>query len=158
MKKTELMDALSGMIEPKLQECEDRLQTLDRSAATERSALMIQKNFYNHALTFIGYAGHGDEFPQPFMRQLTNLLANEDELREIFEHADDEERPALGVYLHAMLFWRQNFLNRYKIELENTADPKKQIEISMKIQIAEDLMASYRDCYTKLGGRKELNI
>lgn len=158
MKKTELMDALCGTVEPRLRECEDRLQTLDRSAATERSALMIQKNFYNHALTFIGYAGRGEEFPQPFVNQLANLLAPEDELRQVYESADDDERPALSVYLYTMLFWRENFLIRYKAEAQNVTDPKKQVEISMKIRITEDLLNAYRDCYVRLGGRKELNV
>lgn len=158
MRKKELMDELIHLIEQKQKECDNRLQALDSAAATERKALSIQKNLYKNAQTFVSFAGQGDEFPPPFMQRMKHLLAGEDALRDIFEQAEGEEQAVLGVYIHCMLFIRQNFLDRYKQEAKNTTDPEKQIEISLKIRIIEDLMASYRTCYMNLGGRKDLMI
>ncbi len=158
MKKIELMDALLDLVSQKQEECEKHFQTLDPSAMTERKALLIQKNIYENAKTFINYAGRGDETPIPYMRRLDNLLIGEDALRKVFEQTEGEEQAVTAVYLHTVLFLKKNFLLRYKQESTKTTDPQRQFETNLKISIVEDLLTSYRICYENLGGRKDLMI
>ena len=158
MTKQELMQALRIVVEEKIGACEERLQTLSKDAKTERKALMVQNNLYGIAKTAVGFAGKGDEFPRPFIEQTTNLLSGENELRAILLDAEGEEQRTLAVYVYNMLFLRQNFLRRYRQEVLEATDPRRQFEANLKCAIVEDLMCSYRSAFEKLGGRKDLNI
>ena len=158
MTTQELMQAMRAVVDDKVRSCEERLQTLSRDNTTERNALLIQKNLYGIAKTAIGFAGKGDEFPRPFIGQTTNLLSGENELRAILLDAEGEEQRTLAVYLHNMLFLRQNFLRRYRQEAEAATDPRRQFEAKLKCAIVEDLMHSYKSAFEKMGGRKDLSI
>ena len=158
MTKQELMQALRVVVAEKMDACERKLHTLSKDADTERKALLVQKNLYGIAKTTIGFAGKGDEFPHPFIGQITNLLRGENELRGILQAVEGEEQPTLAVYIHNMLFLRQNFLCRYQQEAEVATDPRRQFEANLKCAIIEDLMHSYRSAFEKMGGRKDLGI
>ena len=158
MTKRELTDAMRASVEQRRQACAKRLRELDDSAKTERGALLTQSNLYQNAEAFIGFAGDTDQLPEPYLRRLGHLLAGEDALRERYEQADGEERTVLAVYLHNLLFLRQNFLLRYQQEAGNASDPKRKAEATLKLRTVEELMDAYRTCYRELGGRKDLTV
>lgn len=158
MNKQELMEALTAVVDEKLTACETKLKTLSKDADTERKALSVQKNLYGIAKTTIHFAGNADEFPRPFIGQTTNLLKSEDALRTILKETEGEEQRVLAVYLHNMLFLRNNFLARYKQESVVATDPGKLFEAKLKCAIIEDLMTSYKSTFEAMGGRKDLVI
>ena len=158
MTKQELMSSLLAVVDKKLNDCAERWKTLDETANTERMALSVQRNLYDLAKTTIRFAGDKDEFPRPFIGQTTNLLKNEEFLRSVLQNAKGDEQSSLAVYLHNMLFWRQNFLLRYREDAVQATNPRKQFEAKLKMAIIEDLMYEYRIVFEEMGGRKDLMI
>lgn len=158
MTKQELMSSLLAVVDKKLNDCAERWKTLDETAATERMALSVQRNLYDLAKTTIRFAGDKDEFPCAFIGQTTNLLKNEEYLRSALQNAKGDEQSSLAVYLHNMLFWRQNFLLRYREDAAQATNPRKQFEAKLKKAIVEDLMNEYRIVFEEMGGRKDLMI
>ena len=158
MTKQELISSLLEVVDKKLNDCAERWKTLDETATTERMALSVQRNLYDLAKTTIRFAGDKDEFPRPFIGQTTNLLKNEEYLRSVLQNAKGDEQSSLAIYLHNMLFWRQNFLLRYREDAAQATNPHKQFEAKLKKAIVEDLMNEYRIVFEAMGGRKDLMI
>lgn len=138
--------------------CVKRLNVLDASAKTERGVILMQKNLYEIAKAFIMYAGDSDELPESYLNRLNNLLSSDDVTREIYESADDTEKPALAVYLHNSLMVRQNFLVRYEKELDSALDPQRKIEAEIKLNTVKDLLNAYQELFISLGGRKDMKL
>ena len=146
------------LTEQKREACEKKLKELAPSSKTERGVLSMQKNLYEIAKSFIISAGNSDEFPAPYYTRLNNLLSNNDAARELYKNADDNEKPALAVYLYNILMVRQNFYVRYEKELADARDTQRKIETEIKLNTVRDLLDAYRLCYVSLGGRKDMII
>lgn len=158
MNKTTLMDALQLVARERRDECARRIAALPREAVHERAALAIQKQLYDLGITIVGYSGREEGITPFCARRLEGLLASEDALRAIYGQAEGEDKVALAVYLHTVLFWKQNFLLRFRDECARADRAEAKFEASVKLSTIEELLGACRACYEGLGGRKGLVI
>lgn len=158
MNKLELMDAFLAIAREKRGACNELLESLPKESYNERKALSIQRNLYQLGIPFVNWATRCEGIHPVYARRLDSLLAGDGTLREIYAAAPEEEKVELAIYLHTMLFFRQNFLRRYKEEAATVTDPRDKFEADLKVATVEDLMKAYRECFESMGGRKGLVI
>lgn len=142
--------ALAEIVLEKERMVDEKLKGLDKSAKTEKKALMIEKGMYSlcvHAGLLYNTIGERDHCIQIKSTRMLNHMKLCPNVKEVFEKADQDERLRMTAALYGELWMTDQFVVTYRSQLAKAKECGETalcFELKIKLEALESALSAWK--------------
>ncbi|MBQ8431381.1 MAG: hypothetical protein IJX28_00705 [Clostridia bacterium] len=150
MTAIEIESALAEIVLARKNACDQKLQTLDQSAKTERKALMIEQGMYSlclHAGLLYNVLGERGKVIATKCNRMPKFLKEYPKLLDHFQKSAHEEQLKMTAALYGEVWMDSQFLKNYRTELkvaQTKGSAANVFELQIKTAVVESVLADWR--------------